>query len=1338
MKSLFRKSFLASLIILVFIIVASSPAFASQASSTNFKLIDSSFGNGQGMNSGSFNLTGTFSNSFSFGSFSSQLLPLTPGSITSCGKIYVSGTYNLVNNLTGISGTCFYIAANNVTINGNNHTITASTTNSSYAISATSIVSNGGSAYTGLSVSNLVMTGFAGGINANGNNGFVIGGNGGAVTISSSTLGSINANAGTPNGTGGSINFTGTNIDLIANPLSATGNSGSIIVNGSVLISGSEIWSGNDTSWGGSRTWHFTGTSNNAGTTTGTTTFETDTYSTGTVTGDAVFMGYTASSSTVDISGVSTFRGTGIVTGGVYDNSSNIITTWNLSNGSILIGKVSGDVIFSDTAYNTGTVLGGATFTATVFNSVSGIPNADPTGISNSHSISGAITFSSLSPVNFSLNNTSVWNANTSAWIFTTPGASWTFNGSRNTGNIAGIAVFNTVSQNSGTVTGSSTFNSGSYNSGTTADANFYSNSYNIGNVTIANFYDNSKNSNSPSAGNVSIQCNFYDSSLPGIGNCPIGGIAFHIPFYFKNIVSNNYDDLANWFFDATSTQPAVFLPINGDTIHIGSQLDSGPSTPVSLGKVLVASSTTGGGSFTVNLNNISGPVYLFDHAVNAGNIIGTLHVYGSRALSSANSGSLLGDVVLHDASWNDTDFAHNMTFADTSYNSSTGTVEGSAEFSGSNRNDGNLAGVSVVDLGASLSGTGTSTGNVTNSGIISAGVFNAILTNLASSTVNGSITNVNPVIFNSDSYITGSGQVSGDAVFNNSSNNRGVVSGLATFSDTAYNIGLVYNAKFIGENSENSHSSTNGIVSGTKQRIYNQNYPQTDILRNFIDSAWTVTADGTLVKLVYNSLIDIIGRNPNTTTTLNEKNGGIILRSLSTTTPISTCGVLDSASSTYTLSSNISGYNYQTCFIVRANNVTLDGAGHTVTAFSSSTSIHAIMATSSLIMDATSTAFTNLVIKNISFNNFAHGLYGRGTDVVNGIGGNGASTTLDHVVIPDIDVTGGDPIDQAGNGGNVYLETSSTTLIKADGGDSTACGIGGDGGNIFVTTDSYVGSYSNDGGRVLGCSQQDTGSQGHSGSTILSLTSASTRNAAAAANAPRADQSSKGGSFSPFGMSSKLLPVAFVGPLNLIKLPIFGDDLNNKNGTFSFATIINNFLFSELSNVFGKQYTPPLIHLFENFGLKTTQDLYKVTKNPLKANDRDSTPGYFSVYDSKKVKIQSYIAYDGNNSVTELIKVPQKAILDVYLVPTKTGSMKSSFNGSQIVFFNNHATIITPQAPGKYKLISSSTPLTLTVQVIEATTNTSPANTVQQSKMNPATAPSFISKIVNWFKKLW
>ncbi len=209
--------------------------FAAQASSTNFIVDSTYFDTGKNSNSANFGLTGDIVTG-NRGVFVSSNLPLVPGLITSCGKITTSGTYILANSLIGISGTCFSIQANNVTIDGGGFLISASAGNTSYAIVATSSAV-AGNAYGTTTIQNINFSGFLNGFNASGNNavsGNTNGGNAGNIVISSSTLTTILASGGLGAGTG--VRGNGSNI-VINN--STTGNITTVGTGGNIILNSS-------------------------------------------------------------------------------------------------------------------------------------------------------------------------------------------------------------------------------------------------------------------------------------------------------------------------------------------------------------------------------------------------------------------------------------------------------------------------------------------------------------------------------------------------------------------------------------------------------------------------------------------------------------------------------------------------------------------------------------------------------------------------------------------------------------------------------------------------------------------------------------------------------------------------------------------------------------------------------------------------------------------------------------------------------------------------------------------------------------------------------------------
>ena len=202
--------------IFVFFIVFSfvaSPLYALELNSANFRVINSIFDSGSTINSTNFSVTGSISQP-SAGSWASASLPLVAGTITSCGKIISAGAYTLGQSLTGITGPCFVVSADNVLIDGAGYSVTAVGGNSNYAIVATN-ASTGGNGYD-LTVNNINFINFSGGINASGsNNPSGLGGNGGAISVSSSSLATIVSSGGngsiiSNNGNGGFVSISNT------------------------------------------------------------------------------------------------------------------------------------------------------------------------------------------------------------------------------------------------------------------------------------------------------------------------------------------------------------------------------------------------------------------------------------------------------------------------------------------------------------------------------------------------------------------------------------------------------------------------------------------------------------------------------------------------------------------------------------------------------------------------------------------------------------------------------------------------------------------------------------------------------------------------------------------------------------------------------------------------------------------------------------------------------------------------------------------------------------------------------------------------------------------------
>ena len=76
-------------------------------------------------------------NGTQYGIYVGGTWPLFPGSISACGTLFGSGTYTLSQNIAGVTGTCFVIGSNNITLDGAGHSIAPSiSTTTSYVVNA--------------------------------------------------------------------------------------------------------------------------------------------------------------------------------------------------------------------------------------------------------------------------------------------------------------------------------------------------------------------------------------------------------------------------------------------------------------------------------------------------------------------------------------------------------------------------------------------------------------------------------------------------------------------------------------------------------------------------------------------------------------------------------------------------------------------------------------------------------------------------------------------------------------------------------------------------------------------------------------------------------------------------------------------------------------------------------------------------------------------------------------------------------------------------------------------------------------------------------------------------
>ncbi len=701
MSDFFKKSFFSLSIFLLSLVLPFS-VFSASLQSTNFSVEEYTFGSGDQSNSTNFSITGSI-DQVQRGLYSVSNLPLAPGNITSCGKITTAGTYTLTEDLIGISESCFYIEADNVTINGNGHTVLADVSNASYAIIATSS-SSGSSAPATTTIQNITFSGFFGGVFTSGNtatSGNTNGGDGGTLIIENSTMGAIVANAGLGSGTGvigrggnvsvvdssvGNISTTGTSgiisiskDDLdISNKIYTTSGTFSIsyidsltttnttissisnfIVNGinygSYIGGAFPIIPGNITACGSlyfSGTYTLTGnsTSNCSILKTGIT-IEGDSY---TLTGNISAGLYGGTLSNINVTGSVSTTGAGA---GVL----NIINSSNIFGNTSVTGQISGDG--SSSLANTTIAVGGSVATSSV-SFVSDVVNNGTIYANNS--VAGKLTNNGSL---YTGAGTFVYNAS-STNSGTVYGNVILSASSTNTGTITGDAQFNQFIANSGivSVTGSNSFSGTGYVSGDIFDQNseeilsfiFEDTSTLVGILNLdAVFTDTSSNTisgtvignaefrdTSTNLGTVTGDSHVYAPVVRPLGGTTNGSVIYHDydGLYYNDSASGHgvvgmWDDILNWWVDVNATIHAPVIPTSGDTAIILSGTISTTTVPASVYSVIFKNSSIN--EITITVSSSARDAARFeDNSINNGTIIGNATFVGEN---SEHTGTVTG-----------------------------------------------------------------------------------------------------------------------------------------------------------------------------------------------------------------------------------------------------------------------------------------------------------------------------------------------------------------------------------------------------------------------------------------------------------------------------------------------------------------------------------------------------------------------------------------------------------------------------------------------------------------------------------------------------------------------
>lgn len=830
----FVNKFTSLLLITAIFLAPLNYVFAAEASSTNFRVSDS-FSAGSQMDSTNFSVTGGLEQS-SFGTWATNGLPLAPGTITSCGKITTSGTYTLSTNLTGISGSCFVIQANNVVINGAGFSVTASAGNSNYAVVATSSVS-GAVGYGTTTIQNIIFSGFGAGINSSGNaNVSGSGGNGGDVVVSTSTIGTIvsngglGSNGGTTGGFGGNIIITNSNTGSVTSsgavvngPGSSGGAGGGIIVSNSttgnvisigersypggvITISSSSVVGLVSSSGGGS-------TYNNAS---------------GLGVGGNISIASSTISGTVTSAGAPTGGSEGAAGGTIIVSNSNTGTVSSLGGGgsSSSHGGAGGNISITTNSSISGSVISTAGYgvysnaipggVITVSNSV--VSGALTTiggdsnnstyytnrlgGVGGNVSVSSSSVGSILSQGGKGANNsgagnvggnggaagTITFNNSTSTGaISALPGAAGIGSGGATNGAVGAGATTTIATSSTASVT-SSGANGAIVITG--VDLNLSNNTYSASS-TLSLSYSGNLTTNSTT---LSALTNFIINST-NLGSY-IGGAFPIIPGTINSCGTIYFAGTYNLSGNSTSNcnilHSGAIIAGAGNTLT-GNITANNYGVTLSNLNVTGAVSTTGAtpGALTINnASNLLGTVSvtgvlngdgsgsLGNTTINAGASVSTSSV--SFVSDVLNNGVINAGNSVAGKTTNNTIINGDFIFNASSTNS--GTVNGNAILNSSSTNSGTITGTARFNMYTAVGGAVTfaSTTNFSGTGYVNGNLYDSTNAQITSWIFNASSTNI--------------GILKGNAVFNNTSSNiiSGTVQGNATFNNTSTNLGIV------------------------------------------------------------------------------------------------------------------------------------------------------------------------------------------------------------------------------------------------------------------------------------------------------------------------------------------------------------------------------------------------------------------------------------------------------------------------------------------------------------------------------------------------------------------
>ena len=475
-------------------------------------------------------------------------------------------------------------------------------------------------------------------------------------------------------------------------------------------------------------------------------------------------------------------------------------------------GYITGDCWFYNSSFNeyNGNITGNATFTESEYSTaLQGPQGWSPGSGPQLGYVSGTVTFSSLTPVKFTLETGEVWRVDTTGWVFDTAGQNWEFNGESYNdtyGTINGACVFNggpsypIPYQNQGTVNGNCVFNV-YYGLATGAVVNGDC----VFNSTIVN-------------GTITGNCtfngySFCNQDLVIIGNCTLndtavldGTITGDCEF---NSDSYNYgaDITGNCTFTNTafSTATTIYFNPQQGTVSGSVAFPNGATFTLESGESWTVDTTYWGGTLAWVFNGTS----VYDDSTGS--------IYGDCTFNDYSQtlyGAIYGNPTFNDYSFNGCTVYGHPTFNDYSYNGSLVTTPDGGNTGGSATFNDNSYNVGTIWYTATFTNTAFSTATT--------GFFNpqqgdayssAAFPNGATFTLAGSES------WDKDAQ-TWSGTLAWE--FNDTSFNdtTGSIYGDCIFDDSSYNYGDVYgNCVFTGNSlNGDSYNATVGTVTGDFQ----------------------------------------------------------------------------------------------------------------------------------------------------------------------------------------------------------------------------------------------------------------------------------------------------------------------------------------------------------------------------------------------------------------------------------------------------------------------------------------------------------------------------------------